>query len=37
MDIAWIAAVAVLWALVVEMVIGLNRLVRPKQSEGERS
>ena len=39
MDIVWIAAVAALWVLVAEMVVGLNKLDRPKsaQSQGERS
>lgn len=37
MDIVWMAAVAVLWVVVAEMVVGLNRLARPKATEGERS
>lgn len=41
MDIVWIAAVAALWVLVAEMVVGLNRLARPKRrqdgNEGERA
>ena len=30
MDIVWIAAVAALWVLVAEMVVGLGKLDRPK-------
>ncbi len=41
MDIVWIAAVAALWVLVAEMVVGLNRLARPKRQPpsqpGERT
>jgi hypothetical protein len=36
MDIVWIAAVAVLWVVVAEMVVGLGRLDEPKRP-GERS
>jgi hypothetical protein len=41
MDIVWIAAIAALWVVVAEMVVGLNRLDRPprerKTSPGERA
>jgi len=41
MDIVWIAAVAVLWVVVAEMVVGLNKLATPrgreKTSTGARS
>lgn len=37
MDIVWIAAVAVLWVAVAEMVVGLNRLAAPKGREKARS
>ena len=39
MDIVWIAAVAALWVLVAEMVVGLNKLDKPKQTQtqGDRS
>ncbi len=41
MDIVWIAAVAVLWVAVAEMVVGLNRLASSRRSgdmeEGARS
>lgn len=30
MDIVWIAAVAALWVVVAEMVVGLGKLDRPK-------
>ncbi|MCU4118207.1 hypothetical protein [Variovorax sp. N23] len=33
MDIVWIAAVAVLWIAVAEMVVGLNKLAAPKGRE----
>lgn len=33
MDIVWIAAVAVLWVAVAEMVVGLNKLAAPKGRE----
>lgn len=33
MDIVWIAAVAVLWVVVAEMVVGLNKLASPKGRE----
>ena len=33
MDIVWIAAVAVLWVAVAEMVVGLNKLASPKGRE----
>lgn len=34
MDIVWIAALALLWVAVAELVVGLNKLGRP---QGERS
>lgn len=34
MDIVWIAAVAVLWVAVAEMVVGLGKLDRPKAGSG---
>jgi hypothetical protein len=41
MDIVWIAAVAVLWVGVAEMVVGLNKLAAPRGREktqpGERT
>lgn len=37
MDVVWIAAVAVLWVLVAEMVVALNRLGKPAPKQGERS
>ena len=37
MDIVWIGAVAELWVLVAEMVVGLGKLDKPKRSAGERS
>ena len=38
MDIVWIAAVAVLWVAVAEMVVGLGRLDKPRgEKTGERS
>ncbi len=36
MDIVWIAAVAVLWVLAAEMVVGLNRLARPKGPQASK-
>ena len=33
MDIVWIAAVAVLWVAVAEMVVGLNKLASPMGRE----
>ncbi|MGJ7493088.1 hypothetical protein [Variovorax sp. ZT4R33] len=33
MDIVWIAAVAVLWVAVAEMVVGLNKLASPKRQD----
>lgn len=33
MDIVWIAAVAVLWVAVAEMVVGLNKLASLKGRE----
>lgn len=33
MDIVWIAALALLWVAVAELVVGLNKLDRP---QGER-
>ena len=30
MDFVWIAALAVLWVAVMEMVVGLHRLATPK-------
>ena len=30
MDIVWIAAIAVLWVVVAEMVVGLGKLDKPK-------
>jgi hypothetical protein len=33
MDIVWIAAVAVLWVVVAEMVVGLNKLAAPRGRE----
>ncbi len=30
MDIVWISAVAVLWVVVAEMVVGLGKLDKPK-------
>ncbi|CAN5661682.1 hypothetical protein BH10PSE18_BH10PSE18_47670 [soil metagenome] len=41
MDIVWIAAVAALWGLIAEMVVGLNLLAQPKRQQpakpGERA
>ena len=37
MDIVWIAAVAALWVLVAEMVVGLNRLAGPKRQQAEKT
>ena len=37
MDIVWIAAIAVLWVMVAEMVVALGKLDKPKRSAGERS
>ncbi|MGJ7582306.1 hypothetical protein ACSFA3_19140 [Variovorax sp. RHLX14] len=40
MDIVWIAAIAVMWVAVAEMVVGLGKLDKPKHSgqhSGERS
>ncbi len=34
MDIVWIAAIAAMWVVVAELVVGLNKLDTPK---GERS
>lgn len=34
MDIVWIAAVAVLWVAVAEMVVGLGKLDKPEQGPG---
>lgn len=34
MDIVWMAALAGLWVVVAELVVGLNQLDRP---QGERS
>lgn len=33
MDFVWLAAVAVLWVIVAEMVVGLNKLAEPKQKK----
>ncbi|MDP9902019.1 hypothetical protein [Variovorax ginsengisoli] len=33
MDIVWIAAVAVLWVAVAQMVVGLHKLASPKGRE----
>ena len=37
MDIVWIAAVAALWVVVAEMVVGLNRLDRSTRPAAERT
>lgn len=37
MDIVWIAAIAALWVLVAEMVVGLNRLAGPKRQPAEKT
>ena len=37
MDIVWMAAVAVLWVVVAEMVVGLNRLDKPKRPADEQA
>ncbi len=31
MDVVWIAAIAVLWVVLAEMVVGLNKLDQPKE------
>ncbi len=36
MDIVWIGGLAVLWIVVAEMVVGLNRLDRQARPSGER-
>jgi hypothetical protein len=37
MDFVWIAAVAVLWILVAEMIVALSWLDKTKLSQKERS
>jgi hypothetical protein len=37
MDFVWIAAVAVLWILVAEMIVALSWLDKTKPSQKERS
>jgi len=37
MDIVWMAAAAVLWVVVAEMVVGLNRLDKPRRPVDERA
>lgn len=37
MDILWMAAVAVMWVVVAEMVVGLNKLARPKRDPNSES
>jgi hypothetical protein len=41
MDIVWIAAIAALWVVMAEMVVGLKRLDRPaherETTSGERA
>jgi len=36
MDIVWIGGLAVLWIVVAELVVGLNRLDRQARPSGER-
>lgn len=31
MDFVWVAAIAVLWVVVAEMVVGLSKLDQPKE------
>jgi hypothetical protein len=37
MDIVWMAAIAALWVAAAEMVVGLNRLDRPKRTVDEHA